>query len=85
MKNKTIYLVTGSSGYVASILIPELKKKGTVLSVDLVTSKYTDFISDIGSDELRKGLKNLKNTAYINRNNINITTYNKLYGAAYQI
>ena len=61
MKNKTIYLVTGSSGYVASILIPELKKKATVFGVDKVASKNTDFISDIGSDELRKELKNFKN------------------------
>jgi len=61
MKNKTIYLVTGSSGYVASILIPELKKKAIVFGIDIIASQNTDFISDIGSNELRKELKKFKN------------------------
>ncbi len=51
-------LVTGSSGFVASELIPELKKYFEVIGIDLIPSENTDVICDISSkDEIKEILK----------------------------
>ena len=44
-------LVTGSSGYVASDLIPRLKEGQNVWGLDLLTSLNTDFKADIGDKQ----------------------------------
>lgn len=49
-------IVTGSSGYVASNLIPLLKKEFSVFSVDSVCSNYCDLNASIDSAEFRSWL-----------------------------
>ena len=50
VKNNLI-LVTGSSGYVASSLLPLLRKVAPVVGVDKVPSRHTDILADIGNYE----------------------------------
>ena len=49
--------VTGSSGYVASNLVPLLKHNHDVVGIDYKPSKNTDIVIDIGSNDLNKELK----------------------------
>lgn len=49
-------LVTGSSGYVASSLVPYLKKNASVFGIDQSASKYTDLKASIESPQLKKSL-----------------------------
>ncbi|MDC3343065.1 NAD-dependent epimerase/dehydratase family protein [Pseudomonadales bacterium] len=49
-------LVSGSSGYVASDLIPRLKEKMQILGVDYVPSEHTDICTGIESDEFKQAL-----------------------------
>ena len=51
-------LITGSSGYVASDLIPRIKENWTVKGLDLRPSKNTDFIGDIAGKKTQLFLKN---------------------------
>ena len=46
-------LITGSSGYVCSYLIPLIRKRFEVTSIDVVDGIDTDIVSDIGADNLR--------------------------------
>jgi nucleoside-diphosphate-sugar epimerase len=50
MSAKKRILVTGSSGYVASYLIPTLSKHFSTMGVDLFPSEYTDIVSDISDN-----------------------------------
>lgn len=52
-------VITGSSGYVASNLIPQLKESHEVFGVDLCSSENTDIIADIGSKEFSEFIDNL--------------------------
>lgn len=45
-------LVTGSSGYVGSFLLPLLKKRYNVMAIDMVMGEHTDIASDIAADDL---------------------------------
>ena len=49
-------LITGSSGYVGSFLVPLLKKRFSVIAVDRVHSQYTDIVNDIADEELHSKL-----------------------------
>ena len=53
MKNLKTVLVTGSSGYVASDLVPRLKKETKVFGVDKSSSKHNDLEADIKSTEFK--------------------------------
>ena len=53
-----ICIVTGSSGFVASNLIPELKKIINVIGIDITNSSYTDYCIDIGDNDLEGILQN---------------------------
>ena len=60
-------LVTGSSGFVASQLIPILKKEHDVVGLDLKPSTYTDYLVDISSkQQLSKILLNYNIEIVIN-------------------
>tara|TARA_B100001063_G_C16702930_1_gene523590 strand:+ start:330 stop:1274 length:945 start_codon:yes stop_codon:yes gene_type:complete len=52
-------LVTGSSGYVASDLIPRLKESQNVYGLDLLPAFNTDFIADIGDKKTLSLLETL--------------------------
>ena len=52
-------LVTGSSGYVASDLIPRLKESQNVYGLDLLPAFNTDFIADIGDKKILSLLETL--------------------------
>lgn len=52
-------VVTGSSGYVASDLIPRLKQSHEVFGVDLCSSENTDILANIGSQEFSEFIDNL--------------------------
>jgi nucleoside-diphosphate-sugar epimerase len=45
-------LITGSSGYVASFMVPLLKQRFKVTATDRIHGKHTDIISDIAADNL---------------------------------
>lgn len=45
-------LVTGSSGFVASALVPWLKKTNKVMGIDLKPSDLTDWVMDISSKDV---------------------------------
>ena len=61
-----ITLVTGSSGYVSSDLIPRLKKEGQVLGVDVLPSVNTNINAGIETTEFKMVLEELSS------DNINI-------------
>lgn len=50
-------LITGSSGYVGSFLLPMLKRRFDVTAIDMVPGEYTDVVSDIAADNLRDKLR----------------------------
>ena len=50
-KKNNNFIITGSSGYVASELVPRLKKFGSVFGFDLLPSSNTDFVGDIGDEK----------------------------------
>ncbi len=52
-------LITGSSGYVASNLIPKMKSISQVRGIDFTPSKYTDILAGIETVELKNALKEL--------------------------
>ena len=52
-------LITGSSGYVGSDLIPRLKSIAQVCGIDIIPSEYTDILAGIESAELKMALKDL--------------------------
>jgi nucleoside-diphosphate-sugar epimerase len=45
-------LVTGSSGYVGSFLLPMLKRRFDVTAIDMALGAHTDIVSDIAADDL---------------------------------
>ena len=49
-------LITGSSGYVCSFLLPLLKRRFDVSAIDMKQGVHTDIISDIAADDLRDKL-----------------------------
>jgi nucleoside-diphosphate-sugar epimerase len=59
-KHTNNILVTGSSGYVASDLIPRLKEGQNVWGLDLLPSFNTDFNTDIGDKRNLSFLKKLE-------------------------
>ena len=52
-------MVTGSSGYVSSDLIPRLKERGEVYGFDLLPSGFTNINVGIETDELKTALEEL--------------------------
>lgn len=52
-------LITGSSGYVGSDLIPRLKSIAQVCGIDIIPSDYTDILAGIETAELKMALKDL--------------------------
>lgn len=52
-------LITGSSGYVGSDLIPRLKSIANVCGIDVIPSEYTDILAGIESAELKMALNDL--------------------------
>ena len=46
-----VVVVTGSSGYVASDLVPRLRRNHKVVGLDLSPSSNTDFVFDIADRE----------------------------------
>ena len=52
-------LVTGSSGFVGSNLIPRMKSIAPVLGIDITPSEYTDVLSGIENNNLKRLLKEL--------------------------
>ena len=71
-------LVTGSSGYVASNLIPLLNHTATVVGIDKHMSKYTDIQHSIESSELKHCIKQL---AYEDLTIINLAAARFDFGA----
>ena len=49
-------LVTGSSGYVGSLLLPMLKQRFDVTGIDIAEGAHTDIVSDIAVDDLHDKL-----------------------------
>ena len=45
-------LVTGSSGYVGSCLLPLLKRRFDVTAIDMAQGAHTDIVGDIAADDL---------------------------------
>lgn len=52
--SKKLCIVTGSSGFVGSYLVPEIKKITNVVGIDVVPSKHTNFCIDLGNDDLKE-------------------------------
>lgn len=50
-------LVTGSSGYVSSLLLPLLKEGYDITAIDRVQGVHTDIVSDIAAYDLRDKLR----------------------------
>jgi hypothetical protein len=63
MKNSKTVLVTGSSGYVASELVPLLKETYEVIGVDLRPSALTNWAVDIAGSDFCIKLAGLVNSA----------------------
>lgn len=57
---ESVVLVTGSSGYVASDLVPRLRRNHKVVGLDLSPSSNTDFVFDIADRETFLSLKKQK-------------------------
>jgi hypothetical protein len=53
---KSRVLVTGSSGYVSSLLLPLLKEGYDITAIDRVQGVHTDIVSDIAAYDLRDKL-----------------------------
>jgi nucleoside-diphosphate-sugar epimerase len=49
-------IITGSSGYVGSFLIPLLKERFNVSAIDMSQGAHTNIVSDIAADDLRDKL-----------------------------
>ena len=45
-------MITGSSGYVGSFLLPLLKRRFDVVAIDKMQDAHTDIVSDIAADDL---------------------------------
>lgn len=45
-------LITGSSGYIGSFLLPLLKRRFDVVAIDKMQGAHTDIVSDIAADDL---------------------------------
>lgn len=71
-------VVTGSSGYVASDLIPRLKKSHEVFGVDLCSSENTAVLANIGSQEFSEFIDNL---CHVKATVINLAAARFDYGA----
>lgn len=56
-----LVLVTGSSGFVASRLIPDLSENYTVIGLDLLAGEYTEYVVDIGSASAASVLSKFSN------------------------
>lgn len=52
VKGDAKILVTGSSGYVGSFLLPMLKRHFDVTAIDMTQGAHTDIVSDIAADDL---------------------------------
>ncbi len=65
MNNKVNTIVIGSSGYVASDLVPQLKKITKSIGIDLSESKYTDYVANIDGTEISIYLKKIANNELI--------------------
>lgn len=52
--SKKLCIVTGSSGFVGSNLIPEIKKITNVVGIDIVPSENTDLCIDLEKDDLKE-------------------------------
>jgi len=50
-------LVTGSSGFVASVLVPGVRKTDKVIGVDLTPNEFTNWVMDISSTAILESLK----------------------------
>ena len=61
--NGTI-IVTGSSGYVASDLIPRLKRNHEVFGVDVYPSEHTSILADINSRNVSESIDNLSHNKF---------------------
>jgi nucleoside-diphosphate-sugar epimerase len=61
--NSTI-IVTGSSGYVASDLIPRLKKSHEVFGVDVYPSEHTAILANINSRKFSEFIDNLSHNNF---------------------
>ena len=65
--NQRIVLVTGSSGYVGSCLVPRLSAEGLLpLGVDLRPSRNTKYISDISSENFGSQFSHINDYSIIN-------------------
>ena len=67
-----MFLVTGSSGYVGSSLIPMLRTYGKVVGVDRLPSSRTTLIEDIASPDLMFRLKELDDGYYLAGSSVEI-------------
>ena len=65
MNDKVNTIVIGSSGYVASDLVPQLKKFGKTFGIDLSESNYTDYVANIDGPEISLHLQELSNNELI--------------------
>lgn len=62
--NNSDIIVTGSSGYVASDLIPRLKKSHEVFGIDIYPSEYTTILTNINSQEFSEFINNQSQNNY---------------------
>lgn len=60
MKTKEVYIVTGSSGFVASDLIPRLNSTKNIYGIDTIPSKNTNLNDDIASSNCREMIRKFK-------------------------
>tara|TARA_X000000950_G_C13921256_1_gene663573 strand:+ start:19640 stop:20596 length:957 start_codon:yes stop_codon:yes gene_type:complete len=58
-------IVTGCSGYVASDLIPKLKKFHEVFGIDIIKGPFTNLVGDISSIASNASLKHFNNDSLI--------------------
>lgn len=65
MKKSKVILVTGSSGYVASELVPFLKETNEVIGVDRIPSEQTNWVTDIASIDFCNKLTDLSSSTVL--------------------